>query len=60
MARKRPIAKLTLAEIGAVGEEKVQSAKTHLPETSAARLFDGDPATATKQLVAALRDAGVL
>lgn len=60
MARKRPVTKLTLAEINASGEEKLTSKGTRLPEVTAARIFDGDAASAAKQLVAALRDGGIL
>ena len=60
MARKRPVTKLTLAEINASSEDKLSSKGTRLPEIAAARIFDGDAASAAKQLVAALRDGGVL
>lgn len=59
-ARKRPITKLTLTNIGAPGEDKVVCKGTRLPEVTAARVYDGDPAVAAGQLVAALRDEGVL
>ncbi|MDR3438881.1 hypothetical protein [Telmatospirillum sp.] len=59
-ARKRPVTKLTLAAIGAASDDKVSSKGTRLPETAAARIFDGDPAAAAEQLVAALRGEGVL
>jgi electron transfer flavoprotein beta subunit len=59
-ARKRPITKLTLAAMGVSSEEKVLSRGTRVPDVAAARIFDGDPAVAARQLVAALRDQGVL
>jgi electron transfer flavoprotein beta subunit len=59
-ARKRPITKLTLADIGVSIVDKVVSKGTRLPETTAARIFDGDPAVACGKLVAALKDEGVL
>jgi electron transfer flavoprotein beta subunit len=59
-ARRRPITKLTLADIGATGSDKAVSQGTRVPETTAARVFDGDPTVAAGQLVAALRDEGVL
>jgi len=59
-ARKRPITKLTLTDIGATLKDKAISQGTRLPETTTARVFDGDPAVAAGQLVAALRDEGVL
>ncbi|EFL51535.1 Electron transfer flavoprotein alpha/beta-subunit [Solidesulfovibrio fructosivorans JJ]] len=60
MARKRPVSKLTLADIGAGGAEAVSSRATRLPETTAARLFEGAPPAAAAQLVEALRGEGVL
>ncbi len=59
-ARKRPITKLTVAAIGASTDDKALSKGTRLPETTAARIFAGDPAAAAAQLVAALRGEGVL
>lgn len=59
-ARKRPITKLTLADIGAGADDRVSSKGTRQPDAAAARLFDGDPAAAAAQLVAALRNEGVL
>jgi electron transfer flavoprotein beta subunit len=60
LARKRPIAKLALADIGAGGDDKVLSKGTKLPEVKATRIFEGDPASAAGQLVAVLRNEGVL
>ena len=59
-ARKRPITKLTLADIGVGAADKVSSQGTRLPETTPARIFEGDPAAACGKLVAALRDEGIL
>ena len=59
-ARKRPITKLTLATINATGEDKVTIKGTRLPDVSAARIFNGDPDAAAGQLVAALKDEGIL
>jgi electron transfer flavoprotein beta subunit len=59
-ARKRPITKLTLADIGVSSADKVSSKGTRLPETTPARIFEGDPAVACGKLVAALRDEGIL
>ncbi len=59
-ARKRPITKLTLADLGAGNDEKVSSKATRLPEVTTARIFDGDPAVSAGQLVAALQSEGVL
>lgn len=58
-ARKRPVTKVTLADLG-VAAEDVESAGFSLPETAPARVFDGEPAEAAAQLVAALRAEGVL
>jgi len=60
MARKRAVVKLSLAAINASGEDKALSRNTRLPETTAARIFDGDAAVAAEQLVTALRNEGVL
>lgn len=60
MARKRPIAKLTLAAIGASGADKALSKQTKLPKSASARIFSGDAAAAAEQLVAALRNEGIL
>ena len=59
-ARKRPITKLTLSDIGVRGDDKVTCNGTRLPEVTAARVYEGDPAVSAGQLVAALRDEGVL
>lgn len=59
-ARKRPITRLTLAAVGAGCDDRLSSTATRLPETTAARVFDGDPAAAAAQLVAVLRGEGVL
>ncbi len=59
-ARKRPVAATTLGELGVTAEDAVVSRSTRLPQTTAARLFDGDPAQAARSLVDALRAEGVL
>jgi electron transfer flavoprotein beta subunit len=59
-ARKRPITKLTLAAIGATADDKVVSMGTRLPDVAAARIFGGNPDAAAGQLIAVLRDAGIL
>lgn len=59
-ARKRPIIKLTLDAIGASSDEKVSAKATRLPDVTAARIFEGDPAASARQLVAALQSEGVL
>ncbi len=60
MARKRPVNKLTLADINAGSDDRLLSEGTRLPETTAARVFEGEPEVAVAQLVNALREEGVL
>jgi len=61
-ARKKPMEKLTLADLGFSSSfAAVTSLKTRFPDTPPAVLIDGsDPATACEQLIAALRLDGVL
>lgn len=59
-ARKRPVTKLTVAELGAVVPTLLEERGTRVPETTPARVFEGDPALAADQLIAALRAEGVL
>jgi len=60
-ARKKPVEKLTLADLGLTPETTVNSKGTRFPDTPPARIIDGgDPMTACEQLVAALRADGVL
>lgn len=58
-ARKRPLTKLTLAELGTVPCD-LESIQYRRPTSTPSRVFDGDPAEAAAQLVAALRNEGVL
>ncbi len=58
-ARKRPLTKVTLAELGTVPCD-LDSVECRKPDSTPSRLFDGDPAQAAAQLVAALRAEGVL
>lgn len=58
-ARKRPMTRLTLAELG-VETDDVASVGFHKPAMAPARVFDGAPTEAAAQLVAALRAEGVL
>jgi electron transfer flavoprotein beta subunit len=60
LARKRPISKLALSDLGLDGNESLSCAATRLPEAKAARIFEGEPDAAATQLVAALRDEGIL
>jgi electron transfer flavoprotein beta subunit len=59
-ARKRPVRKVTLAEIGAVITSPLVERGTRRPPAAAARVFTGDATAAAAQLVAALRAEGVL
>jgi electron transfer flavoprotein beta subunit len=60
-ARKKPQAKLTVADLGLEPAAVVTSRGTKLPDTPPARIFDGaDPAAAAGELVAALRAEDVL
>lgn len=58
-ARKRPVTKLTLADLGVVATDIV-TLGSQRPASTPARVFEGDPAAAAAQLVAALRAEGVL
>jgi len=59
-ARKRPLTKLTLADLGITVADSVSSRGSHLPATKPVRVFDGDPTLAAQQLVGALRADGAL
>lgn len=58
-ARKRPVEVVPFAEL-AVAPVDVAVRATAVPEVTGARLFEGDPTTAARELVAALRSEGVL
>ena len=60
LARKRPVNNLTIADINAEINDKLSCDDTRLPETTAARVFDGEPEVAVAQLVNVLREEGVL
>lgn len=60
-ARKKPVTKVTLAELGLAPAATVVSRETKLPEASRGHMIDGsDPPAAAAQLVAALRADGAL
>ena len=60
-ARKKPVERLALADLGLVPVAAVNSRGTRFPDTPPARIIDGnDPVTACEQLMAALRADGVL
>jgi len=58
-ARKRPLTKLTLSDLGTAPVDLV-SISCRKPDSTPSRVFDGEPAQAAAQLVAALRAEGVL
>lgn len=59
-ARRRPVTAVSLADLGIAPVSRLESRGTRVPEAGSARIFDGDPANAARQLVAALRADGVL
>lgn len=60
-ARKKPVERLALADLGLAPAAAVNSKGTRFPDTPPARIIDGnDPVTACEQLMAALRADGVL
>ncbi len=58
-ARKRPLTKVTLSDLGTPPVDLV-SVGCRKPDSTPSRLFQGEPAQAAAQLVAALRAEGVL
>lgn len=59
-ARKRPVTLASLADLGGGPVDRLESRGTRLPEVGAARIFEGAPAIAAEQLIAALRESGEL
>ena len=60
-ARKKPVEKTSISQLGAAVEGRSSSLGTCLPEGNRAILFDGsDPDTAVSQLLDALRGEGIL
>lgn len=60
-ARKKPVEKLSTADLGVRSENAVRVLGTRLPEGNSVVLFDGsDPDAAVEQLLEALRGEGVL
>jgi electron transfer flavoprotein beta subunit len=60
-ARRKPLSRVTLGELGVEPDALVRSRGTALPDTAPARVIEGaDPASAAAQLVAALRADGVI
>jgi electron transfer flavoprotein beta subunit len=60
-ARKKPVERLALADLGLAPVAAANSRGTRFPDTPPARIIDGnDPVTACEQLMAALRTDGVL
>lgn len=61
MARKKPLEKLSVEELGITTDSPVAVRDTTLPPPVSAQLFDGsDPSAAAASLVATLRSEGVL
>ena len=59
-ARKRPVTVVPVADLGLLPADRLEVRSSRMPQTGSARLFEGDPAAAATQLVAALRADGVL
>ena len=59
-ARKRPISAVPMADLGIQPRDRLQSRSTDVPEVGSAHIFDGSAASATGQLLATLREDGVL
>ena len=60
-ARKKPVERVTLADLAPSSAAALESRGTRFPGTAAARMIDGaDPAAASEELLAALRADGVL
>jgi electron transfer flavoprotein beta subunit len=60
-ARKKPVTKVTMTELGVEPDTAVKWRGTKFPDTTKARVIDGaDPVAAAAKLVAALRSEGVL
>jgi electron transfer flavoprotein beta subunit len=60
-ARKKPVEKITKADLGISGTGAATSLETKFPDTSPAKIIDGaEPAAAVEALMAALRMEGVL
>ena len=59
-ARKKPLEKVTVVELGGTPQSGVKVCGTVVPAAAQAHVFDGDPDAAVKQLVSALRSEGAL
>ncbi|MDR1322441.1 MAG: electron transfer flavoprotein subunit alpha [Gracilibacteraceae bacterium] len=60
-ARKKPVEKITAADLNTASRYQVQTQGVRFPDTPPARIIDGgDPPTACEQLIAALRTDGVI
>lgn len=60
-ARKKPVERLMLADLGLAPADGVNSKGTRFPDTPPARIIDGaDPEAACKELMTALRSDGLL
>lgn len=59
-ARKRPVNTVSLADLGIRPHDQLRSRGTHVPEFGSAHIFEDIPASAAGQLLARLREDGVL
>jgi electron transfer flavoprotein beta subunit len=59
-ARKRPVTRMPLADLGAAAGDGLETRSSRVPQGGSARIFDGDATAAAAQLVGALRADGVL
>ncbi|NLP59260.1 electron transfer flavoprotein subunit alpha [Lutibacter sp. B1] len=61
MARKRPITKITISDLGLSSiKDRINIDSSRVPEEKQAHLFEGEPSNAVGQLVETLRKEGVL
>jgi len=59
-ARKRPVEKISAADLGAPSADRFEPVASRLPAGHAARIFQGEPGQAVEALVSALRADGVV
>ena len=59
-ARKRPITTVSLADLKVDILDRLEFRATRVPEVNSAHIFQGSPASTARQLLAALRNDGVL
>jgi electron transfer flavoprotein beta subunit len=59
-ARKRPLTVVPIGDLDNVSLDRLESRGTRVPASGSARIFEGSPASAARELVTALRADGVL